>query len=84
MSSHSRIFIINLFLKDMSVPSLFAIIEPGLYRSNAITEHHFPFISKLHLKTVIYLSPDIPSRSLSNFYETQHINVVWFTYFKTI
>lgn len=84
MSSHSRIIIVNLFLKDMSVPSLFAIVEPGLYRSNAITEQHFPFISKLHLKTVIYLSPDIPSRSLSNFYETQHINVVWFDYFSAV
>lgn len=74
-SNYNSIFLIFNFI-EIFPPSSFCIVENGLYRSAVIKERNLNFIEKLKLKTVIYLSPEIPSRNISNFYKEQHIKVV--------
>jgi tyrosine-protein phosphatase OCA1 len=45
-------------------PGNFGMIEEELYRSGQPNELNFPFLESLHLKTIIYLAPDEPSRAL--------------------
>ncbi|KAG9061591.1 hypothetical protein KI688_007170 [Linnemannia hyalina] len=57
-------------------PEQFGIVEPGLYRSDTLHPSHFPFIRSLNLKTAILLTPELPSRAMSNFFEENQIRLV--------
>ncbi len=39
-------------------PQNFGMVEQDLYRSAQPNELNYPFLEKLHLRTVIYLAPD--------------------------
>ncbi|KAF9124397.1 hypothetical protein BGW39_008227 [Mortierella sp. 14UC] len=57
-------------------PEQFGIVEPGLYRSDTLHPSHFPFIRSLNLKTAILLTPELPSRAMSNFFEENQIRLI--------
>ncbi|RHZ46316.1 hypothetical protein Glove_627g19 [Diversispora epigaea] len=57
-------------------PEQFGIVEKGLYRSDMLHASNFSFIKTLHLKTVIILSPEVPTRALANFLEENKIKLV--------
>ncbi|KAK3828352.1 MAG: tyrosine phosphatase family-domain-containing protein, partial [Benniella sp.] len=60
----------------LTPPEQFGIVEPGLYRSDTLNPTHFPFIRSLNLKTAILLTPELPSRAMSNFFEENQIRLV--------
>eukprot|EP00037_Helgoeca_nana_P005961 m.55446 g.55446 ORF g.55446 m.55446 type:complete len:169 (-) comp16878_c0_seq2:296-802(-) len=48
-------------------PANFGHVEEGLYRSGQPNDLNFPFLEKLQLKAVLYLSPEDPSTEFGNF-----------------
>lgn len=60
----------------LTPPEQFGIVEPGLYRSDTLHPSHFPFIRSLNLKTAILLTPELPSRAMSNFFEENQIRLI--------
>eukprot|EP00271_Cylindrocystis_brebissonii_P008978 TRINITY_DN23544_c0_g1_i1.p1 TRINITY_DN23544_c0_g1~~TRINITY_DN23544_c0_g1_i1.p1 ORF type:complete len:383 (-),score=33.46 TRINITY_DN23544_c0_g1_i1:330-1478(-) len=56
-------------LSYICAPENFGIVESGVYRSNALYAANFPFVKRLKLKTVIYLSPEAPIRAVTQFLE---------------
>jgi hypothetical protein len=52
-------------------PEVFGIVEPGIYRSNALAPVHFPFLQPLNLRTALLLSPEAPTRAVTSFLEDQ-------------
>lgn len=60
-------FTISLIVSNTPVPQNFGHVEEGLYRSGQPNELNFPFLEKLQLKAVLYLSPEEPSTEFGNF-----------------
>ncbi|GJJ75879.1 tyrosine-protein phosphatase OCA1 [Entomortierella parvispora] len=60
----------------LTPPEQFGIVEPGLYRSDTLHPSHFPFIRSLNIKTAILLTPELPSRAMSNFFEENQIRLI--------
>ncbi|KAG0053958.1 hypothetical protein BGZ83_000102 [Gryganskiella cystojenkinii] len=60
----------------LTPPEQFGIVEPGLYRSDTLHPSHFPFIRSLNIKTAILLTPELPSRAMSNFFEENNIRLI--------
>ncbi|KAF9336507.1 hypothetical protein BG006_008426 [Podila minutissima] len=60
----------------LTPPEQFGIVEPGLYRSDTLHPSHFPFIRSLGIKTAILLTPELPSRAMSNFFEENNIRLI--------
>jgi hypothetical protein len=63
-------------LTMLTPPEQFGIVEPGLYRSDTLHPSHFPFIRSLNIKTAILLTPELPSRAMSNFFEENQIRLI--------
>ncbi|RUS21121.1 tyrosine phosphatase family-domain-containing protein [Endogone sp. FLAS-F59071] len=57
-------------------PEQFGIVEKGVYRSDMLQASHLPFIKQLHLKTVLVLSPELPTRPGLNFFEENNIKLI--------
>lgn len=57
-------------------PQNFGMVDVELYRSAHPTELNFPFLEKLCLRLVIYLSPDEPSQPFTNWLEDRSISLV--------
>ncbi|KAG0264323.1 hypothetical protein BG011_007071 [Mortierella polycephala] len=60
----------------LTPPEQFGIVEQGLYRSDTLHPSHFPFIRSLNIKTAILLTPELPSRAMSNFFEENQIRLI--------
>ncbi|KAL1920668.1 uncharacterized protein VTP21DRAFT_1045 [Calcarisporiella thermophila] len=60
----------------LTPPEQFGIVEKGIYRSDMLQQTHFAFIRSLHLKTVVALSPESPSRAIINFLQENKIKLV--------
>jgi len=60
-------------LKQLYPPEVFGIIEPKIYRSNSLNQINFPFITSLALKTVIQLSPEVPIKAVTTFFQENSI-----------
>ncbi|CAG8435392.1 10752_t:CDS:2 [Funneliformis mosseae] len=60
----------------LTPPEQFGIIEKGVYRSDMLHPSQFSFIKALHLKTVLVLSPEVPTRAVTNFLEDNNIKLV--------
>ncbi|KAF9579578.1 hypothetical protein BGW38_004112, partial [Lunasporangiospora selenospora] len=60
----------------LTPPEQFGIVESGLYRSDTLHPSNFPFIRSLNLKTAILLTPELPSRAMSNFFEENNIRLI--------
>mmetsp|Transcript_5281 Transcript_5281/g.12692 ORF Transcript_5281/g.12692 Transcript_5281/m.12692 type:complete len:171 (+) Transcript_5281:247-759(+) len=56
-------------------PVNFGLVEDNLYRSGQPNELNFPFLEKLHLKKILYLSPDAPPASFQTFVIDQGIDL---------
>ncbi|KAJ1490101.1 protein-tyrosine phosphatase, partial [Baffinella frigidus] len=56
-------------------PNLFGIVQPGIYRSNAPLDENLPFLERLNLRTVLFLSPEVLLRSVVDFFEEQNIKL---------
>lgn len=57
-------------------PEMFSIVEDGVFRSNYIRPANIPFVESLGLKTLVYLSPDPPTRGLLTFVESNDVRFV--------
>ncbi|KAJ1957026.1 hypothetical protein IWQ62_005179 [Dispira parvispora] len=58
-------------------PEAFGIVEDGIYRSSdAITSVNYPFLRSLHLNHILFLSAEVPSRSITRFTEECDINLI--------
>eukprot|EP00899_Mesostigma_viride_P014465 jgi/Mesvir1/23019/Mv14614-RA.1 len=57
-------------------PANFGMVEDDLYRSGQPNELNFPFLERMKLKTVIYLSHDEPSQHYLNFLDDQEIDIL--------
>jgi tyrosine-protein phosphatase SIW14 len=66
----------NLRMKLITIPESFGQVEDDIYRSEMIKPAHFPFIKTLNLSKVMVLSPEPPSKTVSNFFNNQNIEVV--------
>jgi protein tyrosine/serine phosphatase len=58
---------------NLAPPEVFGMVERGLYRSNAPGPLHFPFLRTLKAKTVVYASPELPTRALLAFLDAEGI-----------
>jgi tyrosine-protein phosphatase SIW14 len=64
-------------------PSAFGIVEDKVFRCNAFEPANFSFVELLELKSVIYLSPEIPHRALKEFlslHNVQFVSVVFISW----
>lgn len=57
-------------------PCNYGMVEYDLSRSGHCHQLNFPFLERLNLKTVIYLSHDEPSQPFLNFLEDQGISLI--------
>ncbi|KAJ3342727.1 hypothetical protein HDU93_001299 [Gonapodya sp. JEL0774] len=57
----------------LTPPDSFGVVERGVYRSNALHPLHFPFVKNLNLRTAVMLSPEVPMRSVTNFFDDSGI-----------
>ncbi|KAJ7297410.1 hypothetical protein O6H91_09G086700 [Diphasiastrum complanatum] len=57
-------------------PCNYGMVEYDLSRSGIVHQLNFPFLERLQLKTVIYLSPTDPSQAFLNFLEEQGIELI--------
>ncbi|RUP16259.1 hypothetical protein BC936DRAFT_139534 [Jimgerdemannia flammicorona] len=57
-------------------PEQFGIVEKGVYRSDMLQTSHLPFIKQLHLKTVLVLCPELPTRPALNFFDENGIKLI--------
>lgn len=60
----------------LTPPDAFGLVEDGVYRSSAPQAGHLDHLRGLGLKTVIYLSPELPNRAVSGFYAEHGIGLV--------
>ncbi|KAI8370476.1 protein-tyrosine phosphatase [Radiomyces spectabilis] len=60
----------------LTPPEQFGIVEPGVYRSDMLQPIHFTFIKQFGFKTVVMLSPEMPSRVTSYLIEEGGIKLV--------
>ena len=56
-------------------PSLFAIVETGVFRSNAPLDENLPFLDLLQLRTVLFLSPEVLLRTVVEFFQDRGIRI---------
>lgn len=61
---------------SFTVPEEFGVVETGVYRSSLPDEQHFSFLQTLSLKTLLFLSQEIPVKSLRTFLNTEKIQLV--------
>eukprot|EP00246_Nothoceros_aenigmaticus_P005247 TRINITY_DN1715_c0_g1_i2.p1 TRINITY_DN1715_c0_g1~~TRINITY_DN1715_c0_g1_i2.p1 ORF type:complete len:168 (+),score=13.37 TRINITY_DN1715_c0_g1_i2:58-561(+) len=57
-------------------PCNYGMVEYDLSRSGHAHQLNFPFLERLNLKTIIYLSHDQPSQAFLNFLDDQGIDLV--------
>ncbi|KDE04360.1 hypothetical protein MVLG_05239 [Microbotryum lychnidis-dioicae p1A1 Lamole] len=57
-------------------PPSFALVSPFLYRSSVPTSSHLPYLVPLHLKTLLSLGPELPSKALQQWCELQNVRLV--------
>eukprot|EP00271_Cylindrocystis_brebissonii_P004968 TRINITY_DN1692_c0_g1_i1.p1 TRINITY_DN1692_c0_g1~~TRINITY_DN1692_c0_g1_i1.p1 ORF type:complete len:113 (-),score=27.26 TRINITY_DN1692_c0_g1_i1:188-526(-) len=57
-------------------PPNFGMVEEDLYRSGQPNELNFPFLERLKLKTVVYLSHEEPTEPFLNFLDDQEIDII--------
>jgi len=62
--------------QQIFVPAAFGIVENGVYRSNTLYPINFTFIKRLNLKTVVQLSPEVPFKIVSAFFDENNIKFV--------
>lgn len=70
-------------MKQHCPPEMFGLVESGIYRSNALSPINFPFIKQLNLKTVLQLSPEVPIKAVSTFFQENQIEHVFRNNFKS-
>ncbi|KAI9220452.1 tyrosine phosphatase family-domain-containing protein [Blastocladiella britannica] len=58
------------------VPDAFAPVEPGIYRSSIPGAPHVPFLRSLPVRTLVVLTPDLPSRQVAAWIEDAGIDLV--------
>jgi protein tyrosine/serine phosphatase len=56
-------------------PVAFGIVEPGVYRSNVPVEANLDYLQGLGLRTALYLSPELPTRTLRGFLAANQIEL---------
>lgn len=58
-------------------PVNYGMVEEDLYRSGQPNELNFPFLERLHLKTIIYLALEEPNPQFQSFVEEQEIQLIY-------
>lgn len=62
--------------EDLTPPHSYGIVENRLYRSCAFTSASFEFIDSLNLKSIIYVSPELPFPQLKEYCVSRDIRFV--------
>jgi len=62
-------------MEPLIPPVNFGIIEPDLYRSNALSVNNFGYVKGLNLRTVLLLSPELPLRTTTDFFDAEGITL---------
>eukprot|EP00158_Paraphelidium_tribonemae_P004531 Partr_v1_DN26805_c1_g3_i1_m40331 putative PHOsphatase len=57
-------------------PECFGIVECGLFRSNTFDSSSFPFLRSLQLKSMLLLSPEVPTREVSNWLDQNGVRLL--------
>jgi tyrosine-protein phosphatase SIW14 len=73
---HLRAALVLPLLLAIKPPPSFARVEQGVYRSGVFGAEHFEFVARLHLKTLLHVSPDYLLRSLVRFSQDNSIRLV--------
>lgn len=60
----------------LSPPEAFGMVENGIFRSNIPHPSNYSFLKLLNLKTVLLLSPEVPSRNLAMFFDDVSVKMV--------
>ncbi|XP_002988621.2 probable tyrosine-protein phosphatase DG1060 [Selaginella moellendorffii] len=63
-------------LAVMSIPENYGIVEPGIYRASALKVHSLAFVSNLHLKTLLHLSPEPLCPVIGTFLQQSAVNLI--------
>ncbi|ORY25653.1 tyrosine phosphatase family-domain-containing protein [Naematelia encephala] len=58
------------------VPSLFSVVEPGVYRCASPTAAQVPFLATLNLRTIISLTPEHPIKPLLQLARSSNISFI--------
>jgi len=54
----------------------FGVVQAGVYRSSTPFPSHFPYFATLHLRRVIILSPEAPTRLVTTFFTSHGVEIV--------
>jgi len=60
-------------MKQFCPPEVFGIVEADIYRCNSLLPINFPFIKSLGLKAVVQLSPEVPIKAVTTFFQENNI-----------
>lgn len=60
----------------LSPPDAFGRVEDDVFRGAGLQPVNFSFIDTLGLRTLVYLSPDTPHRSVSDFLQQRGIRLL--------
>ena len=66
----------TLMSRNIRILANFGMVEMDLFRSGQPNELNFPFIEKLHLRTVINLAPDELPPALLTWMEEQKVELI--------
>lgn len=60
----------------LSPPDAFGRVEEGVFRGAGLQPVNFSFVDTLRLRTLIYLSPDTPHRSVTDFLQRRGVRLL--------
>lgn len=63
-------------MESLCPPEMFALVEDSVFRSNDIRPANVAFMKSLGLRTIVYLSPEAPSRTLLSFADASSAELV--------
>jgi protein tyrosine/serine phosphatase len=63
-------------LPTLYPPARFGLVENGVYRSAVLRPTNFQYVKQLRLKTVVRLSPEVPNKYITAFYEENGVRII--------
>ncbi|KAL0481936.1 tyrosine-protein phosphatase [Acrasis kona] len=61
---------------SFNIPEAFGLVENGVYRSSLPDEQHFSYIKTLNLKTILFLSQEVPVKSMQTYVTNEKIKLI--------
>ncbi|ELR11445.1 tyrosine phosphatase [Acanthamoeba castellanii str. Neff] len=63
-------------LPTLFPPARFGLVENGVYRSAVLRPPNFAYVKQLRLRTVVRLSPEVPNKYITAFYEENGVRII--------